>query len=143
MYLSYSGIRVTNLDVSLKFYTGLFRLKEVAGGDNTPIGGGKYVLLRDQRSGQKLELNWYPSSSPYDVQYSPGEGLDHLAFRVNSVRETIRDLAAKGVEVVEIPKSLAELEGGVHISYVKDPDGNWIELYDHPQPIDPSIPEGY
>lgn len=143
MYLSYFGIRVTDLNRSLKFYTELLGLKEVARGDNTKLGGGTYVLLRDPRSGQKLELNWYPKGSTYSVTYSPGEGLDHLAFRVNSVAETVKQLAAKGVQAIKIPDSLASLEGGVHVSYVQDPDGNWIELYDKPQPVGPSIPEGY
>jgi len=64
MYLSYFGIRVTNLDRSLKFYTELFGLKEVARGDNRKLGGGIYVLLRDEKSGQKLELNSYPVKNP-------------------------------------------------------------------------------
>ena len=148
MYLSYFGIRVTNLDRSLKFYTELFGLKEVARGDNRKLGGGIYVLLRDEKSGQKLELNSYPESSPYGVPYFPGEGLDHVAFKVNDVTETVKQLVANGAEPVEILPSLAEVYrekygGSYKLAYVKDPDGNWIELYQHPQPIGPTIPEAY
>ncbi len=143
MYLSYSGIRVTNLDRSLKFYKELFHLKEVERGDSTAYGAGLYVLLRDEKSGQKLELNWYPPGSAYAVPYTPGEGLDHLAFRVNSVPETVSELAAQGVETVDISPSLAGPHLGTRIAYVKDPDGNWIELYDYTEPVGPTIPEGY
>jgi len=145
VYLSYFGIRVTNLDRSLKFYTELFGLKEVARGNNTRVGGGIYVLLKDEKSGQKLELNWYPEGSPYNVPYVPGEGLDHIAFRVNNVDETLKELVTTGCQPIDIEPSLAEQYAvrGVRVAYIEDPDGNWIELYQHPEPIGSSIPEGY
>lgn len=79
---------------------------------------------------------------PHAVPYQPGEGLDHIAFRVRDVEETLRLLAKSGVEQVDLPASLADLEEGVRVAYVKDPDGNWIELYQNPRPIE-EIPKGY
>ncbi len=144
MYLSYCGIRVRDMARSLKFYTELFDLTEVAKGDNSKYGGGNYVLLRDKRSGQKLELNWYPGGSPYDVPYAVGEGLDHIAFKVEDIDQTLGALAAKGIEPLAIDPTLAQPPGaGFRVAYVKDPDGNWIELYQHFKPLGPSIPEGY
>ena len=142
MYLNYVGIRVTNMERSLKFYTEIFRLEVVSQGDNGPLGGGTYVLLRDPNSGQKLELNYYPASSPYAVPYAPGEGLDHVAFRVKDVGATLRELAKHGVGQIEIPESLADLGEGVRVAYVMDPDGMWIELYQNPSPIS-EISRGY
>ena len=141
MYLSYSGIRVQNLERSLKFYTELFGLKEVARGDHRDFGAGIYVLLRDTRSGQKLELNWYPEGSAHATPYLPGEGLDHIAFAVEDVRTTYKELVAKGVGVTDIDPS----KTGGWIAYLKDPDGNWIEIYQHdPKKVAPNtIPEGY
>lgn len=143
MYLSYVGIRVKDLDRSLKFYAGFFGLREVSRGDNRSGGGGVYVLLRDDFSGQKLELNWYLEGSPYATPYAPGEGLDHVAFRVASVPEALERLAREGIRPVEIPSGLREPDPGVRVAYVKDPDGNWIELYHHPDPIGPEVPAGY
>ena len=151
MYLSYVAIRVTNLDKSIDFYTKLFGLREVARGDNSEIGGGIYVLLKDQKSGQKLELNWYPAGSQYNTPYSPGDGLDHVAFAVDDVTETIKELSARGIEVVRIPSSLAEQPGlrpsggkrKDRVAFVKDPDGNWIELYSGIGPIGTTIPDSY
>ncbi len=146
MYLSYFGIRVTDLKRSVKFYTELFGLKEVGGGDVSEFGGGVAVLLKDPRSGQRLELNWYPGGSTYATTYTPGEGLDHISFRVNNVAETVKKLEAKGVEKVELLPALREVrleknEYTFHVAYIKDPDGNWIELYDHSEPIGGPVPD--
>ena len=148
MYLSYVGIRVTNMERSLKFYTRFFGLKEIVRGDNSPFGGGVYALLRDEMSGQRLELNWYPPTSPYGGDYVPGEGLDHVAFKVDNVPETLKALAAEGVEFVEIDPKLGEpnprgFPGWFEVAYVKDSDGNWIELYQHAQPIRSYDPNRY
>jgi len=147
LYLSYTGIRVTNIEKSLEFYTKLLGLEEVARGDNSAIGGGTYVLLRDKNSGQKLELNYYPEGSPYASNYLPGEGLDHISFRVNNVAEIQRLLQDRGVEKVDLISSLQEVQtaqSSFHVGYMRDPDGNWIEFYDHPQRVDYSkISDGY
>lgn len=142
MYLSYVGIRVTDLDRSLRFYKELFGLEEAGRGDNTKLGGGIYVLLKDPKSKAKLELNWYPESSAYASDYLPGEGLDHVSFRVESVADALKRLEAGGAGHVDLPESLRHIEG-FNVGYVKDPDGNWIELYDLPRPIGESIPEAY
>jgi lactoylglutathione lyase len=137
-YLSYCGIRVTDLEKSLEFYTELFGLKEVARGDHRRYGAGLFVLLRDPKSGQKLELNWYPEGSRYATPYSPGEELDHIAFCVDNVPDTFKQLVEKGVESTEIDPYQRRSS-----AYVKDPDGNWIEIYQHPKPVGENIPEGY
>ncbi|HLQ03997.1 MAG TPA: VOC family protein [Nitrososphaerales archaeon] len=98
MYLGYVGIRVRDLERSLKFYKETFGLEEVARGDNIKFGAGLFVLLRDRKSGMKLELNWYPKGSKYDTPYVSGEALDHIAFRVDDMKETYRRLVKKGVE---------------------------------------------
>lgn len=48
---------------------------------------------------------------------------------------------------MDIPESIAKpfLNDAYvyHVGYVKDPDGNWIELYDDFKPIGLTVPEGY
>jgi lactoylglutathione lyase len=141
MYLSYCGIRVRDLDRSLKFYTELFGLREVARGDHRRYGAGIYVLLRDSKSGQKLELNWYPEGSVHAVPYTPGEGLDHIAFVVDDLKATYNELLRKGVKPTNIDPSGM----GGRLAYVQDPDGNWIEIYQHDptKSTGATIPEGY
>lgn len=74
-WLGNFGIRVTNFEKSIEFYTHLLDLEELK---RVVEAEYAYVLLRDRRSGQRLELNWYAPSSPFWAPYVPGEGLDHL-----------------------------------------------------------------
>lgn len=139
--MSYVGIRVTDLEKSVKFYTGLFGLKEIARGDarSRKHGAGLYILLRDLKSGQKLELNWYPEGSTFATPYEPGEGLDHIAFSVDNLTETYDNLLRKGVQPTEVTPSATD----GWIACVKDPDGNWIGLYLSPRPQDDRVRDGY
>lgn len=65
-----------------------------------------------------------------------GEGLDRIGVEVASVAEELEQLATKGIEVVDVPESLAAQEPGgtltVYIGFVNDPDGIWIGLHARP-----------
>lgn len=162
-WLCDTGIRVTNISRSLEFYHSfldLVELKRVKDDDS------EYVLLKDRRSGQRLELNWYSETSPFYAPFVAGEGLDHLEVRVRSVSVLLERLRARGIEPVnrslwvnapvvegmrKRPADAAVLEkevwvssSGHTIAYVEDPDGNLICLYDHPEEdFDGPIPEHY
>jgi lactoylglutathione lyase len=124
MGLRYCGLRVTDLDRSLAFYSGRMGLKEAKRG-RAPHGG-IWVLLADPRTHQRLELNWYPPSSAFATPYAPGDGLDHVGFHVSDPAGTFRRLTAGGVRPALVPSQPNGVRG---IYYVLDPDGNWVELY--------------
>ncbi len=124
MVLRYFGIRVTELDRSVKFYTELLGLRKLRGGKM--YHGGKWMLLEDPRSHQRLELNWYPDDSSFATSYEAGEGLDHIGFRVQDPASTFKKLIAKGAVPALVPKDKNGVKG---IYYLKDPDGNWIEFF--------------
>ena len=134
MFVSYFGMRVTNLERSMKFYTEVLGMRQVKTGDFLRAGGGRYVLLKDPVSGQQLELNWYPDGSRFATRYEPGEGLDHIGVKVQDVATKLRELASKGIGVVPVPDSLGEQKLGptltLHVGFVEAPDGNWIGPYD-------------
>ncbi len=117
----YTGIRVRDLDRSLKFYTEVFGLKII--GRGTMPHGGRYVYLKGPGSAQRLELNWYPEGSRFYTRYRKGDEMDHLAFVVDDVRKAYRELVRKGARPAVPP---AESKGTE--VYVQDPDGIWIEL---------------
>ncbi len=125
MYLKYVGIRVTDLVRAVQFYTEVLGLKEEKRRDVQEWGGGVWVLLIDEHSGARLELNWYAPGSRFGGPYVPGEGLDHIGFVVDDVEATYNDLLAKGAQ----PVGLSPKDTDGWVAYVKDPDGNWIEIF--------------
>ena len=124
MVLRYFGIRVTELERSLSFYTELLGLRKLREG--IMAHGGKWVLLEDPRSHQRLELNYYPPDSAFATSYIAGEGLDHIGFKVKDPRSTYSRLISKGATPALSPKDEDGIKG---LYYLKDPDGNWIEFF--------------
>ncbi|MDA4111816.1 MAG: VOC family protein [Thaumarchaeota archaeon] len=122
----YTGIRVKDIKKSIAFYSKVFGMKAVRRG-KAPHGG-IYVALRNPKSDQELELNWYPKTSMFYSSFTKGEALDHLAFAVGEgkIEQAFRELVSKGAKPAVSP----EQAKGVTDVYVKDPDGNWIELLD-------------
>jgi len=124
MPLQYFGIRVTNLERSLKFYMEGLGLKEERRGKMSH--GGIWVNLEDPATKQRLELNYYPPGNRFATPYTPGEGLDHIGFKVKDARKEFARLVAMGAQVAIEPWQESDHEV---VSYVKDPDGNWVEVY--------------
>ncbi|MGA3405476.1 MAG: VOC family protein [Candidatus Bathyarchaeia archaeon] len=114
----YTGIHVSNLERSITFYTKSLGMKLLF---KTEIKetGGKVAWLRSKGSRQTLELNWYPKK----YRYGGKSGLDHLAFEVKDVAAEYKRLSMKCQRAIEPFK-----EGSWILAYLKDPDGNWIEL---------------
>jgi lactoylglutathione lyase len=162
-WLCDTGIRVNDLERSIKFYTSLLDLIELKRASDDDSA---YVLFKDRRSGQRLELNWYSERSPFYTPYVAGDGLDHLEVRVRDVAKLVARLKSDGIEPVNRklwvneravklmranPEEAKSLETelwvtatGHTIAYISDPDGNLICLYDHPEEdFDGPIPEHY
>ena len=123
MGVVYAGIRVTDLERSLRFYVEGLGLVER--GRGTMSHGGMFVGLEDPLTHFELELNWYPPGSPYATPYAAGEGLDHLGVEVPDARATIERLRASGARVAVEPWLEREK---YWIGFVEDPDGIWIEI---------------
>jgi lactoylglutathione lyase len=114
----YTGICVSNLERAITFYQKTFDMKLLF---KTSIKetGGRVAWLTTRGSKQILELNWYPKS----YRHGGRSGLDHLAFEVKDAANAYRKLTTKGKGTLAPFK-----EGRWILAYVKDPDGNWIEL---------------
>ena len=125
--LNYSGIRVKDMDESLRFYTEVLGMEVVEPRERTPPTEGEVVTLRSPGGQQLLELNWYAEGSRFGSPYANGEELDHLGFDVDDLDGAIAELSRKGVEVVIRP---GEIGGSIgwREAFVKDPNGIWIEL---------------
>lgn len=131
--LEYTGIRVRDLDRSLRFYTEGLGLR--AGPKGRMAAGGIWQELHDPDSGAVLELNYYPG----EPQYREGDELDHLGFRVVDLDASIQRLTALGARVRIRPF----LDAGARLAFLSDPDGVWIELYEQrAEDVPPTSREG-
>jgi len=125
--LIYTGIRVKDMEQSLRFYTGVLGMVTVEPLQKTAPTKGSVVTLKSPNSEQLLELNHYEEGSPFNSPYINGEDLDHIAFDVEDLEATVKELKRQGVEVVVEPYEIGRKEGWKE-AYVKDPNGIWVEL---------------
>jgi lactoylglutathione lyase len=119
----YVGIRVTNLQKSIDFYTKLLGMK-VTGRSKIEQTRGEVVGLESEKGGFALELNFYEDGSPYNIKYVAGEGLDHLAFKVDDLDKALEEADRNGHGAILQMKA-----DGNRWVYIEDPNGIWIELF--------------
>jgi lactoylglutathione lyase len=120
---TYVGIRVTNLQKSIDFYTKVLGM-HVTGRSKISKTKGETVGLESEKDGFTLELNYYEEDSPFNTKYVLGEGLDHLAFKVDNLEKALKEAEKAGCKVI------LEMESdGSRWAYIEDPDGIWIELF--------------
>jgi lactoylglutathione lyase len=120
---TYVGIRVTNLQRSIDFYSKILGMK-VSGRGKIEQTRGETVGLQSEKDGFVLELNYYEESSPYNTEYNVGEGLDHLAFKVDDLDKALEEARKAGYRTILEMKA----DGG-RWAYIEDPDGIWVELF--------------
>jgi len=123
----YTGIRVRDLDESIRFYTKYLGMVIVEPELPTPPTRGKVVTLRSPGSSQLLELNWYEPGTRFGAPFVSGQELDHLAFECQDVERTVRELESRGAKVLVRPKEIGSSLGW-NEAFVEDPNGIWIEL---------------
>ena len=114
----YTGILVSNLDRSIKFYCNELGMKLMFKSDIVETGG-KVAWLKSPKGNQILELNWYTKN----YKHGGRSGLDHLAFEVENAEKYYDRMTKKFSGPIK-----PFHEGRWILAYVKDPDGNWIEL---------------
>ncbi len=120
---AYTGIRVKDVEASVRFYTDVLGMKEVAR-FTQPATKGTVVLLAMEGSDHQLELNHYPKGSRFDAKYEVGEGLDHLGFETHDLDRVIAEARKSGYQTV------LEMEDQAHRwAYIQDPNGIWIEFF--------------
>ncbi len=120
---AYTGIRVKDLEASVRFYTTVLGMKEVERFTQSATNG-TVVLLAMEGSGHQLELNHYPKGSRFDTKYEVGEGLDHLGFETRDLDGVLAEAKKAGYPAV------LEMKDATHRwAYIQDPNGIWIEFF--------------
>ncbi len=119
--LVYSGIRVRNLERSLRFYRRLgFKVYR----RGTMEHGGKWVHLTFPGARQALELNFYPRSNRFYEPFRRGTEFDHFGFRVSDVEAWEAELRRRKLPIVARIRESHE-----NLVFTRDPDGNWLEFF--------------
>lgn len=114
----HSGLRVTDVAASLRFYRALGYL-EVGTVRGTPLGDLTLLRLPDDEFAT-LEL----------MQGQPGTGPAHIAIQVESLDAVRASLKAAGFETGEIERPGGD--AGPQTSWATDPDGYRYELTQWP-----------
>jgi lactoylglutathione lyase len=118
------GLRVTDLDRSLAFYTAVGY--EIVGSvPDTPLGHLTMLKLPGDEF-VTLELVHDPTQREVNVS----TGLSHFVIKVESMDATISEFVARGIDA-DVPAS-PDGSDDVRTTWIIDPDGNRIELVQWP-----------
>jgi lactoylglutathione lyase len=121
--LLHTRMRVSDIDKTIDFYTRVLGL-EVAERKTSPRGS-HLAFLKVPNSDEQIELASFPPSGPVQVQ----PDLVHLAFEVDSLDETMRELKEKHVPITDGP---TRSSSGSRFIFIDAPDGYEIELIERP-----------
>ncbi|WP_279098705.1 VOC family protein [Bartonella apis] len=129
-------VRVKDLEQSLHFYCDIFGLEETRRIENEK---GRFTLIylaapedvnaAHSHHSPELELtyNWDKED------YQGGRNFGHLAYEVDNIYETCKNLADQGIVINRPPR-----DG--HMAFIKSPDGISIELLQKGEKLPPQEP---
>ena len=113
-------LNVMDLDRSISFYQDRLGLK-IRRRLEVKENNAEIALMEDPH-GNAIELTCWRDKK----QLTEGDNFDHIAFGVGEVESTIERLRTQGTIIAMEP---FKLKGGSRrIAFIKDPDGNWLEL---------------
>ena len=121
--LVYTGIRVKDMDTSIKFYTEVMGMK-LKGKNSIESTMGEVASLVGEDGGHEIELNYYKEESKYYEPYENGQELDHLAFWVEDLDKFLAETKKLGHSAVLEVKSPTS-----KWAYIQDPNGIYIEIF--------------
>lgn len=122
-------VRVTDLDVSLKFYRDALGLHEVRRSEHE---AGRFTLVYlaapgDEDAQVELTYNWDPEV------YTGGRNFGHLAYAVKDIYAACERLMSQGVLINRPPR-----DG--RMAFVRSPDNISIELLQDGPALPPAEP---
>ena len=129
-------VRVKDLEQSLNFYCSVFGLKETRRIENEK---GRFTLIylaapEDIKAAQSVHSPELELTYNWDKEdYTGGRNFGHLAYEVDNIYETCKNLAEKGIVINRPPR-----DG--HMAFIKSPDGISIELLQKGEKLSPEEP---
>ncbi len=122
--LLHTRYRVNDLEKTVRFYVDVLGLEEIR--RNKSPRGSELVFLKTPGSEELIEVCYFPSSGPVQVQAD----LTHLAFQVDSLAEFGKHLEKHGLKFSDGPQMK---ENGGGFAFVDAPEGYEIELIQPPR----------
>ncbi len=120
MKILHTCLNVSNLDGSIEFYVRNLGLRFVSRRE-IKQNNAEIAFLTDE-SGGAIELtHWRDKKTLVE-----GDNFDHIAFAVKDIQTAVKRLRENGVMIAMEPYSLQGSRS--KIAFIKDPDGNWLEL---------------
>ena len=123
MKILHTCLNVTDLDRSIEFYTKELGLK-FASRREVKQNNAEIAFLKDSGEGAIELTHWRDKKS-----ISEGDNFDHIAFETEHIDQKVAELRSHGVAIAMEPFSLHGSSN--KIAFIKDPDGNWLELIEH------------
>ena len=120
MKILHTCLNVANLDRSIQFYTKELGLQFVSR-QEIKQNNAEIAFLRDGDNGALELTHWRDKKSLVE-----GDNFDHIAFETEDIAKKVDELRAHGVAIAMEPYSLQGSSS--KIAFIKDPDGNWLEL---------------
>ncbi len=114
-------IRVEDIDKSLTFYQELFDMNLV---DEMELEDSKLYFLSDEDGQTQIELT-YNFDTPKNG-YNNGNAFGHFAFSTKNMDKFEEKMKEFGINWLVKPFILQNYD--MKIAFLKDPDGNEIEL---------------
>lgn len=135
------GLTVSDVDKTVEFYSKYFGFKTVFAGqfpdgffDAKPTlyrlepGAVCKMAIISSPDGVELELFQFLSQTPFQVQEWNTPAYHHICLKVEDVNAKYQEMKADGVEFYFEPDYKGDPANNEFWVFLKDPDGNMIEL---------------
>lgn len=143
MRFAHTNIVSTNWKELVEFYVKTFECKIVppirnqsgefldkgTGLKNAKLQGAHLLLPGYEKNGPTLEIYQYETIENQEYILPNKRGFGHIAFEVENVEKILEKVLENGgKELGEIAKKKIDGAGEITFVYVRDPEGNLIEL---------------
>jgi len=126
-HIDHIGIAVKNIEQAGKFYTDILGLK-IQGLETVADQKVNVAFLPITDSEIELLESTEPDGPIARYIGKKGEGIQHIAFRVENIDETLTELKEKGVRLIDQKARLGA--GGAKIAFIhpKETNGILVEI---------------